>query len=97
MAGAFPNEVISMLEAWMPCSDNSSAGRAEDCRVTWLSLGRWFNSSLSEFFFIFWKVAKLLKVFANGHGNARIGCFNFTTSSRQEDGTDTRNYVLQLI
>ena len=30
-------------------SDNSSAGRAEDCRVARLSFGRWFNSSLSEF------------------------------------------------
>ena len=30
--------------------DSSSAGRAEDCRVLWLSLGRWFNSSLSEIF-----------------------------------------------
>ena len=30
-------------------SDNSSAGRAEDCRVSRLSFGRWFNSSLSEF------------------------------------------------
>ena len=32
--------------------DNSSAGRAEDCRVWRLSLGRWFNSSLSEFLFL---------------------------------------------
>jgi hypothetical protein len=30
--------------------DHSSAGRAEDCRVLWLSLGRWFDSGWSEFF-----------------------------------------------
>jgi hypothetical protein len=43
-------ELIRWLSVKMLCSDNSSAGRAEDCRVAWLSLGRWFNSSLSEFF-----------------------------------------------
>lgn len=32
-------------------SDGSSAGRAEDCRVLWLSLGRWFDSGSSEFFY----------------------------------------------
>ena len=32
--------------------DHSSAGRAEDCRVLWLSLGRWFDSGWSEFFYI---------------------------------------------
>ena len=31
--------------------DHSSAGRAEDCRVLWLSLGRWFDSGWSEFFY----------------------------------------------
>ena len=36
----------------LPDPDNSSAGRAEDCRVWRLSLGRWFNSSLSEFLFL---------------------------------------------
>ncbi len=30
-------------------TDHSSAGRAEDCRVAWLSLGRWFDSGWSEF------------------------------------------------
>ena len=30
-------------------SDHSSVGRAEDCRVLWLSLGRWFDSGWSEF------------------------------------------------
>lgn len=33
-------------------SDGSSAGRAEDCRVLWLSLGRWFDSGSSEFFYL---------------------------------------------
>lgn len=32
-------------------SFDSSAGRAEDCRVMWLSLGRWFNSGSKEFFY----------------------------------------------
>ncbi len=30
-------------------TDHSSAGRAEDCRVAWLSLGPWFDSGWSEF------------------------------------------------
>jgi hypothetical protein len=30
-------------------TDHSSAGRAEDCRVARLSLGRWFDSGWSEF------------------------------------------------
>jgi hypothetical protein len=33
-------------------SVGSSAGRAEDCRVMWLSLGRWFNSAPTEFFYL---------------------------------------------
>lgn len=32
--------------------DHSSAGRAEDCSVARLSLGRWFDSGWSEFFII---------------------------------------------
>ena len=31
---------------------DSSVGRAEDCRILWLSLGRWFNSGSAEFFLI---------------------------------------------
>ena len=34
-------------------TDHSSAGRAEDCRVARLSLGRWFDSGWSEFLFLF--------------------------------------------
>ncbi len=42
---------LLMIDAEHTDSDNSSAGRAEDCRVPRLSFGRWFNSSLSEFFY----------------------------------------------
>ena len=41
---------FKIVDANVIDSDNSSAGRAEDCRVMRLSFGRWFNSSLSEFF-----------------------------------------------
>ena len=34
-------------------TDHSSAGRAEDCRVAWLSLGPWFDSGWSEFLLFF--------------------------------------------
>ena len=44
-------EYLGKLMLGLLDSDNSSAGRAEDCRVPRLSFGRWFNSSLSEFFY----------------------------------------------
>ena len=55
--------LITVLVMKQVDSDNSSAGRAEDCRVLWLSFGRWFNSSLSEFFFEFFKSNKWLYFF----------------------------------
>ena len=49
-------------------SVGSSAGRAEDCRVMWLSLGRWFNSAPTEFFYfiiILWCILNLTLNFLN--------------------------------
>ncbi len=42
--------------------DHSSAGRAEDCRVARLSLGRWFDSGWSEFFYIHLKLLSTIKL-----------------------------------
>ena len=42
---AVGDEVVKVMEDGLLRSDHSSAGRAEDCRVAQLSLGRWFDSA----------------------------------------------------